>query len=270
MSGDEIVVFALSLAIGIGGWTWWFWRASDLERQRPGHPRVSAGYVGIGTSVALTIVVVSEVIRRAGSLDVRASFVYLWLYQALGLAWVRLSAALMPFMGISPRDDVIERQNRAAIPAVGGALIAISFCYAGGNIGNGPGWWVVVFCAALATAGLTGAWILVDRLTTITDAVTIDRDPAAGVRLGGLLIACGVVLGRAVAGDWHSVHLTVGDFLFSAWGVLPIIGVAILIERVARPTSARPHAPFVLLGTLPFLLYLTLAAAFVWWLGWPV
>ena len=269
MSEDEIIVFALSLAIGLGGWCWWFWRAGNLERQRPGHPRISAGYAGIGASVALTIVIVTQVIKRAGSLDVRESLIYLLFYQALGLAWVRLSAELMSFVGISPRDDVIERRNRAAIPAVGGALIAISLCYAGGNVGNGPGWWVVVFCAALATGGLAAVWLVVDRLTTITDAVTIDRDPSAGLRLGGLLIACGLVLGRAVAGDWHSLELTVADFVFTAWGVIPIIIVAVGVERVARPRSERPRHAVHRTRCAARARLLVARGRVVWWRGWP-
>src|SRR4051812_13339427 len=86
-----------------------------------------------------------------------------------------------------------------------------SACHAGANIGNGPGWWVVIFSAALATGSLLVLWIALADLTPVADAVAIDRDPAAGIRLGGWLAASGLVLGRAVAGDWESAWQTVAE-----------------------------------------------------------
>ena len=63
------------------------------------------------------------------------------------------------------------------------------------NIGDGPGWWVVVFAAGLATAALFAAWLVLAQIGHGVDAVTIDRDLAAGVRLGAFLAACGAGAG---------------------------------------------------------------------------
>ena len=49
--------------------------------------------------------------------------------------------------------------NAAAAMATAGATIGVTLSYAGGNIGDGPGWWVVVFSAAIATAGLFACWL---------------------------------------------------------------------------------------------------------------
>ena len=106
----------------------------------------------------------------------------------------------------------MERANGSASLAVAGAIIGITLAYAGGNIGDGPGWWVVVFCAALATLALFAAWMLLELASGVSDAVTVDRDPSAGMRLGGFLVACGLILGRS-AGDWISVDATVRDFV---------------------------------------------------------
>ena len=79
-----------------------------------------------------------------------------------------------------------------------------SLCYAGANIGNGPGWWVVAFTAGLATASFAILWFLMDRLGRFSESITVDRDVASGIRLAAALVAIGLVLARAAAGDWHS------------------------------------------------------------------
>jgi hypothetical protein len=128
---------------------------------------------------------------------------------------------------------------------------------------------VVLFSAALATAGLALVWYLVGRLSRITDLITIDRDRSAGIRLGALLTASGLLLGRAVAGDWISAAATVSDFVAAGWPVLPLALMALLVERVARPTPENPAPAPALYGLPPALLYLGLAAAHVVQLGLP-
>jgi hypothetical protein len=71
-----------------------------------------------------------------------------------------------------------------------GALLAVTLCYAGGNVGDVPGWWVVILSAALSTGTLLVAWLTLTGTAPIVDAVTVDRDPAAGLRLGAFLVLC--------------------------------------------------------------------------------
>jgi hypothetical protein len=155
------------------------------------------------------------------------------------------------------------------VPAVIGALLGVTLCYAGGNIGDGPGWWVVLFSAGLATSVLLAAWMALTQLTPVADSVTIDRDPAAGIRLGAFLASCGLILGRAVAGDWRSAAGTVVDFSTCLPYVLLTVIAATFVERLARPTPHTPHAPFVASGILPSLLYLIIAIGAVAIMGWP-
>ena len=70
-------------------------------------------------------------------------------------------------------------------------------CFAGGNVGDGPGWWVVVFCAALSTGALFLLWGALQAATDLADSIVIERDGASAVRLAGFLVACGLVLGRS-------------------------------------------------------------------------
>jgi hypothetical protein len=188
---------------------------------------------------------------------------YIALYLLLGLAWVGLSTMFMPLLGISLRDDVVERRNRTAAGVLAGAALGVTFCYAGGNIGNGPGWWVVVFSAALATGALFLLWYLLDAYAHISDTIGIDRDAAAGMRMAAWLIATGIVLGRAVAGDWVSAAETVKDFVVLGWPALGLLGAGVIIERLFRPTAQEPAGSFIMRGVLPAVAYIGLAFAWV-------
>jgi uncharacterized membrane protein YjfL (UPF0719 family) len=191
------------------------------------------------------------------------------MYIVLGLAWLRAAAFTFPYLGLSPRDDVVERGNRAAMAALVGALLGVTLCYAGGNVGDGPGWWVVLFSAGLATGVLIVMWAALAHLTPVADAVTVDRDPAAGIRLGAYLLSTGLILGRGVAGDWESARATVSDFLAALPAAVVILILAVIIERVARPTPQRPQAPIAALGVLPCAAYLFIAISGVFLKGWP-
>jgi len=227
MSGDEVFVLVASLILGIGGWGLWLVGAVSVSGLRTRRPPIAL----LGSVIGLAGLLILLVLRFAAADDVSGSPGYLLMYLALGLAWLRLAALLFPFVGLNPRDDLIERRNAAAIPAWSGAIVAVACCYAGGNIGNGPGWWVVVFSATLATAGLAGVWLAIGQSTGIVEAVTVDRDRAAGVRLGGWLVVSGVIFGWAVAGDWVSASATVADFVSRAWPAVIVVALAIVVER---------------------------------------
>jgi hypothetical protein len=265
MSVDEKIVAAVAAGITLFAWLGWYVPALTV-----GHPRSP----GRGRPVLLAAPIVSAallylVLQTASAYDVRDDWRYVVFYLVLGAAWVGVAAKLLPLAGVSVRDDVLERGNPAAAYAAGGALLAISLCFAGGNIGDGPGWWVVVFSAALATAALFALWLGLDTLAGLADTVTIDRDRAAGVRLAGFLVASGIILGRAVAGDWVSTGATVRDFVLVGWPVLPLLGVAAALERNLRPTPERAALPAATHGVLPALLFVGAAVAYVLLLGAP-
>jgi uncharacterized membrane protein YjfL (UPF0719 family) len=265
MSPDEIIVTVGAGLLGLIFWINWAMRLSAPV----GPPARRQGLSSLVAALVASLVIISVVLLTASASDVRNAPQYLLMYALLGLAWLRLGEFCFAFAGVSARDDVIERGNLAAAPAVGGALVAVACCYAGSNIGEGPGWWVVVFSAALATAALGVVWIVYDHTTGIFDTVTIDRDRAAGLRLGGLLVACGIVFGRAVAGNWISVENTVIDFARVAWAAAPLVAAAIAIEPSARPTPDRPELPVAAFGLAPAAIFIAAAAAYVVWLGLP-
>lgn len=264
MSPDEVLVTVVSAVFGPFFWLVWWYRLKGVAPMGRGR-----GAHAIALTAAACAVLIFLVLKLGASHDVRDAPVYLLMYVLLGLAWLRVVELGLAYGGLSVRDDVIERRNAAALPATAGALVGAACCYAGGNIGDGPGWWVVVFSAALATGTLALAWLVLDGLTGAGETITIDRDAAAGLRLGGWFVASGIVLGRAVAGDWTSVDVTVADYARFLPAIAALVLVAVLVEQVARPTPARPKAPPVPFGMLPALMYLAIAGAVLMLFGWP-
>lgn len=263
MSGDENLLLFASGIVALACWgVWYLWLLRLPRLGSRGAPRRLLTVVPGVCAVLLYLVLTTAAAR-----DVRDSEVYLTLYLVFGLAWVGIGAHALRLFGLSARDDVIERDNESAALAIGGALVALTLCFAGGNIGDGPGWWVVLFSGLLATGSLGVLWYALDRATAVADQVTIERDPAAGARLAGFLVACGLVLGRAVAGDWVSADATVRDFGAAAWPVLPLLVVAIGVDRAARRTPERPTSALVAQGIAPALLYVGLVLVHVVLLG---
>ena len=259
VSEDEIFVLVMCLGLVAGFWILWFRDALAVARRSSGfRERWLLAVTPIAAAGLLF-----WILRRYAASDVRDSGFYLFFYMAMGAAWVGVAARLLPFFGLGARDDVIERGNRAAAAAIAGALLGITLSFAGGNIGDGPGWWVVVFCGFLSTGTLLLFWSFLDRLTGLADAITIDSDRAAGVRAAGFFLGAGLILGRAVAGDWEGAAPTMLDFVLHGWPVAVLLAAATLLERRLRPSPETLDRPVLTYGVLPSLLYLGLGAAAV-------
>jgi hypothetical protein len=265
MSAGERILTIMSIVFAAVMWTRWYLIPAGL--QRLGAPR--SGWTALHVTPALCAVLLLIVLRTAASHDVRDDMRYLGMYLALGAAWIAAATLLLPVVGVSVRDDVHERANPAAAYAIAGALIGVTFAFAGGNIGDGPGWWVVLFSSGLATLALYALWLVFEQFTDVSDHVTIERDPASGLRLGGLLTACGLILGRAAAGDWVSASLTVNDFVRVGFPALALVAIAIPVEMRARPTMTRPTPSPVVWGIVPAAVYVAVAAVYVAQLGMP-
>lgn len=263
MSGDEKFILAVCVLLAAGSWLTWVGELLvTARRHSSAAERLPAWLAPLAAGGLLFFV-----LRNYASFDVQGSALYLTFYMVMGAAWVGISIRFLALAGLSLRDDVIERRNRAAGWALFGALLGLTLAFAGANVGDGPGWWVVVFCAGLSTAGFFLVWIVTDRLTGWADAVTIDRNTAVGIRLGGFFLGLGAILGRAVAGDWISAGATITDFARAAWPALLLAGLAAVAERHRRPQPEALAQSPVWQGALPALLYAGIGLAAVWWIG---
>ncbi len=218
-------------------------------------------------SIAASLLLIMFALHYWGAAEIRANESEALFLGLFGVLWLVLAVNAFPWLGLSFRDDVSERKNIAALIAICGALLAAAVIYSGSSIGEGPSYLDNFFCLGLGAASLLVLWMLMEIIGGISKSITEDRDLASGIRLGGFLLAAGLVFGRALAGDWHSASATVHDFLQDGWPALFICAVAVMIERFARPSRRRPFPTWADFGLVPALLYLVLAAAWLSHLG---
>lgn len=188
---------------------------------------------------------------------------YTLLFTAGGAAWMWACGLITSFFGVSRRDDALERSNRAAAIAIAGLLGAVMSIYAWSNVGAGPTIWTTLFPAFVATAALFVLWAIVETFTHLSDAITIDRDVASGLRLAGWLIATSLILGRGMAGDWTNWQGTFDEFYRIAWPAVPLAIGMIVLHWFFRPTPLRPTPPAIVFGVLPALALILIAAIYV-------
>jgi hypothetical protein len=265
MSVGEVWVTIIGTGLAILTWASWYWVASltlPLQRRAGGRFPLQAAPV-------LAAALILTVLQTVASHDVVDDRRYIYMYFVLGLAWVGVTVRTFPATGLFLRDDVVERQNPAVAPALAGGILGVAAAYAGGNIGDGPGWWVVVACAFWATTALMLAWHVLAAMSRITDAITIDRDLAAGWRLGGFLFACGLILGRSVAGDLVSTDATLHDAALVAWPVVALVVLQALLERAFRASPDAPVPGVAAKGWVPALVVVGIAVAWIASLGMP-
>jgi hypothetical protein len=206
-------------------------------------------------------------LRLWGAAEVRANVGEVFFLTFIGAIWLVFATKLFPCLGLSFREDVIERKNDSALVALCGAVLSVSIIYGGGSFGEGPSYLNNFFSAGLGMAGFLLLWVLFEISGKASISITEERDLASGIRLGGFLVAIGLVLGRAVAGDWHSESATIHDFVRDSWPAVLLCAVALVAERLVRPNRQRPFPSWRSSGLLPAVLYLALATVWLWHLG---
>lgn len=239
MSPDEVVVAVVSAITVLAGWGHWY--SALLTANRLGRAHSPCRPI-----LALTPVVclagLFVLLRTAASFDVRNAPTYLAFYLVFGAAWMVPGRALFSLLGISWRYDALELRNPAAAWAVAGGLAGLLACYAGANVGDGPGWWCVAVAGGLGTAVWFLAWRVVQAVGDVAEAVTVERDRDAGIRLGAFLLAAGLLCGRGAAGDWTSPEQTLIEFA-DAWPLVPLTIAAGWVELQATGERNRRGAP---------------------------
>lgn len=185
----------------------------------------------LGFLPAVSFAIILFTLKVLASFDVVGAFIYILFYIFLGFAWI-FAGLYLVFMSfdLSWIDDAVENKNKAAMFAVTGAFLGLTIIYSGANVGDGPGWWCVIFAGGLGFISWILLGILINKLTGVIERITVERDIYCGIRFGSYLIASGIILGRASAGDWTSFSMTVLEFM-AGWPVLSLTLLAVLIER---------------------------------------
>jgi uncharacterized membrane protein YjfL (UPF0719 family) len=214
---------------------------------------------------ALTLVAVT--LEFWGAAEIRASAIQVFILTFVAAVWLILMTKLFPWLGLSLRDDAVERKNLSALIALSGAVLALGIIYAGANVGEGPSFTNNFFCDAIGTASFFLLWFSLELIGKVSRSITEDRDLATGLRTFGLFLAFGFIIGRALAGDWHSEAATVRDFIHDGWPAAILLLLAFIVESFARPNRRQPIPPWPAYGLLPAALYISLAGVRLWHLG---
>ncbi|MBX3461148.1 MAG: hypothetical protein KF696_14475 [Planctomycetes bacterium] len=266
MGEDEIMVTIASAIAALV--MWGLWGANRRGMRSDFYPNASIKQLTlIGGIVNAGLLFM--ILKLWSSFDVRDSAPYLAQYWFMGAAFAAVAGIIIsPLMGISHRDDVCERSNPAAAFAWLGVVAGFTIAYAGSNIGDGPGWWVVVFCTFVAYGFLLAVWFAFELAFHIAELVTVERDVAAGMRFGGLMLGLGIVAGRGAAGNWQGPDNAIADFLSVVVPALPLVVCAAIVELLLRPKAGAEVRQPALFGALPGLAF-TLGGFFYVWLLKP-
>ncbi len=257
MSEDETI--AIFVALGVIG----FWGCSRVPVliRLSGFTRDGRILTGIVAVAVGCIGFLYWLLSEWAAHDVVSSVFYRSYYLVLGLAWIVVALLILPWMGLSFRDDVLERKNHAAGLAIGGAVAGTAVIYGLANTGDGPGWWCVIVAAFLGQAVLFAGWAILLLLTELYEEITVDRDLGAGLRAGAWFFAAGLVLGRGAAGTWTSLGATVSEFIEVARYFPLLLIVGILTEVTVRSMHrGQPDPHPILSGAVGAALHIGTAA----------
>ena len=230
MSEDEFFVFIFSLFIA--GWFILKWYLYLYKSRLPERDASAGGIMFCMPPASFAINLYT--LKFLASFDVVDSPFWILFYVLLGFVWIWLSMwSMFCFFDLSWIDDILNLNNKAALPAFVGGFLGLTVIYAGANIGDGPGWWCVIFAGGM---GLV-AWILLGvgicHADEVSERITVERDIGCGIRFGCYLLASGIILGRASGGDWTSFYMTVVEFydVYDRWPVLILAALEAVVER---------------------------------------
>ena len=263
MSYDEFIVLCVGLVVATLGWIGWY--AQAVRVTGLGGGRLARGPVLLMPVACVILLLV--VLKQLADPEVRSDVFYKALFAAAGALSLLAIGLLAAVLGEGAIDDAVERRNSAAAWATCGAWLADTLVNCGANLGTGPTIYTTLGPMLMALAALAGLWVGFSTVTANHISIGVDRDRASGVRLAGLLMAWGLIFGRAIAGDWVSVQGTLDDFVAQGWPALALLIVAAMVEFLVRPGRSRPAPRMLRAGVAPAALYLAMAAAWLAWLG---
>jgi hypothetical protein len=163
----------------------------------------------------------------------------------VGALLLSVTVWMIPWLGLSARDDVAEGRNRPAGWAIGGAILALTLAY-GSAAGATRGTQMerqAPLVGSLSIFAVLILWGLLEKLAHVAEAITVERDAGAAARLAAFLPALGLLVGRGLP-----TFLTRPDAmpsLAALGGPIILLLAGIVIERrprsVAKP-GGRPTA----------------------------
>jgi hypothetical protein len=229
MDGLEVFMLIISAVFAIIFLAKWY---SPLTGVFP-KGRCRAARVTLGFLPLVSIGIISATLTTLAAPSVIGEPLWIFFYLIMGFLWIYSGMGMIfRCFDLSWRDDVVNKPgNQPALLPVIGSFVAISLIYSGANIGDGPGFWCVIYAGGM---GLL-LWLLFGHiLQKSTDAfgtITIGRNLPCAMRTCAYLIASGIILGHASSGDSISFETDVVEIAITAIPALPLMLLAIFVER---------------------------------------
>jgi hypothetical protein len=232
---------------------WAPWYTGVFRMNRLAAPRSYRLVLGLAPIACVLFLLVC--IHSSAAKPIRGSARSAVIYVAFGVAALGVSAQLSRLLGVSARDDVLERRNPAALVAIVGAFVGATLFLAGSCAGHELGLEIVIVAAAVTMFTWFFLWCLVELASgqVVSERITVERDSGSAVRLAGLLTANGLVLGAAAAGGWIPDRFP--DFALSASPALAFTAVAVVVERLSKSRSTVGRSVMIVAA------YVVIAAA---------
>jgi hypothetical protein len=235
LDGDEVLILIVfSIVAFIATLSWYAPIFANRAFGRGYKTRIVLGILPIVCFIPAAVF-----IRATAAHEVRESPGLLTLFIGGEIVVLKIITIAARLLGISVRDDAIERRNPAAAIAICGAAVGATLAYCGANVGEGPTIYTTFAPAILAIVAMIAGWLIHQLAARPAEMITVERDAANGIHLAGLLVSFGLILGRAVAGDWKSVEATISDFGRIAWPIIPLVFVASVVQFALRRSVCR-------------------------------
>ena len=238
---EPIVLLVLFLALfALGRW------AGDLVTSyRTGrhltdedNPALAVGLAGYYLGIA--IIFVGAALGPSQGLQTDAVVVFGYTLGGIVLLLVsRWVNDRLILRGFSAQREVIEDQNPGAGAVLFGSYVASALVVAGAVHGEGGGPLTALAFWALGQVALVAFTWLYDLLTPYSLLDEIEQDNvAAGVGLGGALVAIGLIVMRAVAGDFASWGANLASLGLNVLLVFAyLVGVRFFFDKVVLPQA---------------------------------
>ena len=271
LSPGELFALIGSATAAIIGWGSLMVRGALLDRRLWSTPdgklRPGGAYGCLATIFGWAAVgaIVAYVILYFAASDVRPSAMYVFLYIMMGFGVTAINTFALRVFGWRIAD-MFERRNNAAHTLFYTATIASSLAFAGANIGDGPGFYVVLLCTGLSHVALWSIAVVHAAFNRTAYRILVDHDRGIAFRFGCMLVAIGAILGRAVAGDWPGYAATLVDFMRVGW---PALLFLVFDTILARFTLTREIDGGLWADRATGVIYLVIAAAYLFVMGMP-
>jgi uncharacterized membrane protein YjfL (UPF0719 family) len=212
---EVFVILAAVVLLALARWVqqWLYGKTLHALLTEDDNPAMGIAIAGYLFGVFWTVTVLLANL----SYELLPDLLSVLLYGGIGI--VLLTAVALGtcrvFLGMGIQEQLAARNVAAAI-VVASVYIATSLTYSGTLSGEGGGFWILLLFFLLGQLALLGITYAFRWLTSYDDVQEIAAgNVAAALALSGLLIAVGLIVRWAVAGQYIGFFRSLGSFLLA-------------------------------------------------------